>query len=75
MEESPYYRVTRHFYRQSRGPDSSKAKVIFRHLEEGPAMSFYQRRIPLPPGIVLSVWRPDGSLIAFTSGGAKMPEK
>lgn len=75
MEESPHYRVTRHFYRVSRGPDSKYAKVIFEHLDEGPVMAFYHRRIPVPPGIVIAAWRPDGSLIAFTSGGAAMPHK
>jgi hypothetical protein len=62
MEESGEYRVTRH---RGRGPDSKDAKVVFSHRDEDPAMAFYRCCIPPRPGIVVAVWRPDGSLIAF----------
>src|SRR3954447_15022298 len=68
MEESGEYRVTRH---KGRGPDSQDAKVIFRHLDEDPARKFYERHLPPNPGIVLALWKPDGSLIAHTEGGRR----
>jgi hypothetical protein len=64
-EESGEYRVTRH---KALGPGRSP-KVIFRHLDEAPAMRFY-KRIPPAPGYVISLWHPDGTLIASTSGPA-----
>lgn len=70
MEESGEYRVTQHRYHQSRGPDSKHAKVVFSHLDEEPVMAYFRRHQPVRPGVVLAAWRPDGSLIAFTSGGA-----
>jgi hypothetical protein len=53
-----------------KGPDSKHAKVVFSHLDEVPAMSYYHRHQPVRPGVVLAVWRPDGTLIAFVSGAA-----
>jgi hypothetical protein len=65
MEESGEYRVTRH-----KGRRSKSAKVIFRHLDEAPARRFY-KRIPPAPGYVISLWHPDGTLIACTRGLAQ----
>lgn len=70
MQESGEYRVTRH---KGRGPDSKNAKVIYSHLDEGPAMRAYRSSVPPKPGYVVAVWRPDGSLIAFSSGPALAP--
>jgi hypothetical protein len=39
-------------------------------------MRTYRKSLPVKPGYVVAVWRPDGSLIAFSSGGpsnADMP--
>jgi hypothetical protein len=41
--------------------------VIFSHRDEEPARRFYQRHLPPRVGYVLALWRPDGSLITFTS--------
>jgi hypothetical protein len=68
MEESGEYRVTRH---KGRGPDSKDAKVIFSHLDEDPARKFYERHLPPAPGIVLALWKPDGTLIAHSEGGRR----
>ncbi len=68
MEEGGEYRVTRH---KGRGPDSKDAKVIFSHLDQDPARRFYERHLPPAPGIVLALWKPDGSLIAHTEGGRR----
>jgi hypothetical protein len=48
--------------------DKEDAEVIFSHLNEEPARRFYQRHLPPRVGYVLTLWRPDGSLITFTSG-------
>jgi hypothetical protein len=63
VEESGEYRVTRS---KARGPVRSP-KVIFRHLDEAPARRFYKRIRPVD-GYIIALWRPDGSLIACTSG-------
>src|SRR3954471_6943684 len=68
MEESGEYRVTRH---KGRGPDSKDAKVIFSHLDEDPARRFHERHLPPAPGVVLALWKPDGSLIAHSEGGRR----
>src|SRR3954449_7693148 len=68
MQESGEYRVMQH---KGRGPDSKDAKVIFSHLDEDPARRFYERHLPPAPGIVLALWKPDGSLIAHTEGGRR----
>jgi hypothetical protein len=65
MKDSGKYRVTHHL---GRGPDKEDAQVIFSHLNEEPARRFYQRHLPPRVGYVLTLWRPDGSLITFTSG-------
>ena len=65
MEPSDEYRVTRH---KGRGPDSKNAKVFYSHLDEAPAMRTYRKSVPPKSGYVVAVWRPDGSLIAFTPG-------
>jgi hypothetical protein len=66
MEPSSEYRVTRH---KGHGPDSKNAKVFYSHLDEGPAMRTYRKSVPPKSGYVVAVWRPDGSLIAFSTGG------
>jgi hypothetical protein len=66
MEPSDEYRVTRH---KGRGPDSKNAKVFYSHLDEALAMRTYRKSVPPKAGYVVAVWRPDGSLIAFTPGG------
>lgn len=68
MEEAGEYRVTQHRKHQGHGPDSKHAKVVFSHLDEEPVMAYYRRHQPCRPGVVLAAWRPDGSLIAFTTG-------
>jgi enamine deaminase RidA (YjgF/YER057c/UK114 family) len=65
MEPSGEYRVTRH---KGRGPNSKNAKVFYSHLDEAPAMRTYRKSVPPKSGYVVAVWRPDGSLIAFTTG-------
>ena len=65
IEESGDYRVTRS---KGWGPGRKIRKVIFRHLDEALARRFY-KRIP-PPGYVISLWHPDGTLIASTSSPA-----
>src|SRR3954465_14340981 len=65
MEPSGEYRVTRH---KGRGPNSKNAKVFYSHLDEAPAMRTYRKSVPPKPGYVVAIWRPDGSLIAFTPG-------
>jgi hypothetical protein len=65
VEESGEYRVTIH---EGRGPHSDDATVIFRSPDEGRTMAFYYRCTPPQPGTVVAVWRPDGSLIAYSSG-------
>jgi hypothetical protein len=70
MQESGEYRVTQHGYHQDRGPDSKHARVVYSHFDERPALEYYYRHVPVRPGVVLAVWRPDGSLITFTSRGA-----
>lgn len=72
MQESGEYRVTRH---KGRGPDSKDAKVIYSHLDEGPAMRAYRKHLPPLPGTVIALWRPDGSLIAFTTGVALVQDR
>jgi hypothetical protein len=42
--------------------------VFYSHLDEAPAMRTYRKSVPPKPGYVIAVWRPDGSLIAFTPG-------
>ena len=66
MDEGGEYRITRS---KARGPVRSP-KVIFRHLDEAPARRFY-KRIPPAPGYVISLWHPDGTLIASTRGLAQ----
>jgi hypothetical protein len=58
--------VTSH---QGCDPDSEDVTVIFRHENEYQTMAFYRVCIPPLPGTVIAVWRLDGSLITFTSGG------
>ena len=65
MEPSDEYRATRH---KGRGPDSKNAKVFYSHLNEAPAMRTYRKSVPPKSGYVVAIWRPDGSLIAFTPG-------
>jgi hypothetical protein len=65
MEASSEYRVTLH---RGRRPDSPDATVIFRDVDEGAARAFYRRCLPPQPGVVIAVWRPDGSMIAFATG-------
>jgi hypothetical protein len=62
MEESGEYRVTRS---KGRGPVRSP-KVIFRHPHDVPARRFYERTPPAD-GYIISLWHPDGTLIASTS--------
>jgi hypothetical protein len=69
MNESGEYRVTRH---RGNGPDSKDTKVVFSHRHGAPTMAFYRCCIPPRPGVVVAVWRPDGSLITFTAGGPDM---
>jgi hypothetical protein len=64
MKDSGKYRVTHHLGRRHK----EDAQVIFSHLDEEPARRFYQRHLPPRVGYVLTLWRPDGSLITFTSG-------
>ena len=66
MEPSDEYRVTRH---KGHGPDSKYAKVFYSHLDEALAMRTYRKSVPPKSGYVIAVWRPDGSLITFTSSG------
>jgi hypothetical protein len=68
MEESGEYRVTRS---KGRGPGRKIRRVIFRHLDEAPARRFYQRTPPAD-GYIIALWRPDGTLIASTSGPAPL---
>jgi hypothetical protein len=68
MEESGDYRVTRS---KGRGPGRKIRKVIFRHLDEAPARRFYERTPPAD-GYIIALWRPDGTLIASTSGPAPL---
>jgi hypothetical protein len=67
IEESGEYRITRS---KGRGPGSKIRKVIFRYLDEAPARRFYER-IPPAPGYIISLWHPDGTLIACTNGLAQ----
>jgi len=67
MEPSGEYRVTRH---KGHGPNTRHAKVFYSHPDEVQAMRAYRRSVPPKPGYVIAFWRPDGSLIAFTAGGA-----
>jgi hypothetical protein len=64
MEESGEYRVTRS---KALGPGRKIRKVIFRHLHKAPARRFYERTPPAD-GYIIALWRPDGTLIACTSG-------
>jgi hypothetical protein len=68
MEESGEYRVTRS---KGRGPGRKIRRVIFRHLDEAPARRFYERTPPTD-GYIIALWRPDGTLIASTSGPAPL---
>jgi hypothetical protein len=68
MEESGEYRVTRS---KGRGPGRKIRRVIFRHLDEAPARRFYERTPPAD-GYIIALWRPDGTLIASTSGPAPL---
>jgi hypothetical protein len=68
MEESGDYRVTRS---KGRGPGRKIRRVIFRHLDEAPARRFYERTPPAD-GYIIALWRPDGTLIASTSGPAPL---
>jgi hypothetical protein len=43
--------------------------VIFRHLDEAPARRFYERT-PSADGYVISLWHPDGTLIASSGSVA-----
>jgi hypothetical protein len=70
MGPSGEYRVTRH---KGHGPNSKYAKVFYSHLDEAPAMRTYRKSVPPRPGYVVAVWRPDGSLIAFTAGEPETP--
>jgi hypothetical protein len=65
MKESGKYHVTHHL---GRGPESNDTDVIFSHPDEEPARRFYRRHLPPSVGYVLSLWRPDGTLIASTIG-------
>jgi hypothetical protein len=67
MEAMLDYRVTIH---QGRRPDGRGATVIFRHPEQQHAMVFYRTCTPPRRGYVISVWRPDGTLLAFMAGPA-----
>jgi hypothetical protein len=69
MEPSEKYRVTQHGYHQGTGPDSKHARTVYSHIDERLALEYYYRHVPVRPGVVLAVWRPDGSLINFTSRG------
>jgi hypothetical protein len=64
MEESDKYRVTRS---KGWGAGRKIRKVIFQHLDEGPARRFYERT-PSAPGYIIALWRPDRTLIACTNG-------
>jgi hypothetical protein len=64
MEEGGEYRVTRS---KVWGLGSKISRVIFRYLDEAPARRFYERTRPAD-GYVIALWRPDGTLIACTSG-------
>jgi hypothetical protein len=68
MEESGDYRITRS---KGWGPGGKSLKVIFRHLDEAPARRFYERTPPAD-GYIIALWRPDGTLIASTSGPAPL---
>jgi len=70
MGPSGEYRVTRH---KGHGPNSKYAKVFYSHLDEAPAMRTYRKSVPPRPGYVVAVWRPDGSLIAFTASEPETP--
>jgi hypothetical protein len=64
MEEGGEYRVTRS---KVWGLGSKISRVIFRHLDEAPARRFYKWTRPAD-GYISALWRPDGTLIACTSG-------
>jgi hypothetical protein len=64
MEESGEYCVTRS---KALGPGRKIRKVIFRHPHKAPARRFYERTPPAD-GYIIALWRPDGTLIACTSG-------
>jgi hypothetical protein len=70
MQPSGEYRVTRN---KGHEPDSKHAKVFYSHLDKSPVMRTYRKSVPPKPGYVVAVWQPDGSLIAFTSGGPESP--
>jgi hypothetical protein len=53
MQESGEYRVTRH---KGGGPDAKDAKVIYSHLDEGPAMRAYQRHGTGPGPLIGGRW-------------------
>jgi hypothetical protein len=48
--------------------DSKPAKLIYSHLDLEPARKSYQHHLPPKPGRSIALWRPDGSLVEFTSG-------
>jgi hypothetical protein len=59
-----------HYVTLARGKsaDSKPAKLIYSHLDLDPARKSYQRHLPPKPGCSIAMWRPDGSLVEFTSG-------
>jgi hypothetical protein len=67
MDEGGEYRITRSKGWGLRRKIHKIHKVIFRHLDEAPARRFYERT-PSADGYVISLWHPDGTLIASISG-------
>ena len=43
------------------------------YSNKAPVMRTYRKSVPPKPGYVVTVWRPDDSLIAFTAGEPEIP--